>query len=381
MAWPPCNPIDCKLICHPFLSQPTSRLGVISILQTTQLLELNSNENSLGMSALARQAVIDALEIGFRYPDDQRAALITRIAKINGVTESHVSLGNGSSENIRTAVQMLQNQALTTGRRFQVVVPHPTFAYAELYAISIGVPVVKVLLTADHYDLDLQNLQKAADEFDGITLFYLCNPNNPTATITDTAKFKAWVASAPDDQYFLIDEAYSEYVTDPSFESGIEWIKQQLSNNLIVVRTFSKLCALAGMRVGYAIGDPQIITAIQAFMSMDNTNLSGAVAAIATLDDEAYLELSLRTTNRSRQMVEAAFDELGLRYLPSQANFIFHEIRGGVKTYIDRMREHGIVVGREFPPIEGFSRLTLGTPDEMAVFIEVLKSFREQGWV
>ena len=80
-------------------------------------------------------------------------------------------------------------------------------------------------------------------------------------------------------------------------------------------------------------------------------------------------------------MVEATLDELGLSYLPSQANFIFHEVNGEVKTYMDRMREYGIVVGREFPPIEGFSRLTLGTPDEMAVFIKVLKSFRQKGWV
>ncbi len=354
---------------------------MISILQTHQLLELNSNENSLGMSDAAKQAIVNTLDIGFRYPDDQRAALIHRIANINGVTEANVSLGNGSSENIRTVVQMLNNKALTTGRSFQVVVPHPTFAYAELYATLLGIPVVKVELTAESYDLDFQNLQKVANDFDGISLFYLCNPNNPTATITDTAKFKAWVASAPDNHYFLLDEAYSEYVTDPSFESGVEWVRVGLSDNLIVVRTFSKLCALAGMRVGYAIANLHMTSAIEAFVSIDNTNLSGAVAALATLDDKEYLDLSLRTTIQSRQMVEAVLDELGLRYLPSQANFIFHEIKGDVTTYIDRMREHGIVVGRAFPPIQGFNRLTLGTPEEMTVFIKALKSFREQGWV
>ena len=348
---------------------------------TNQLLELNSNENSLGMAVSARQAILHSLDIGFRYPDDQRAVLISRIAKINGVTESEVSLGNGSSENIRTVVQMLLNLSFKTGKRFQVIVPDPTFAYAELYASSLDVPVIKVSLTSGNYDFDFQGLQKAADDFDGISLFYLCNPNNPTATITSTAPFKDWVANAPANHYFLLDEAYSEYVNDPSFESGVEWVKQQLTANLIVVRTFSKLCALAGMRVGYAIANPPMIAAIEAFTSIDNTNLSGAVAVLATLDDEDFLARSLHNTDQSRQMVEATLDELGLRYLPSQANFIFHEVNGEVKTYIDRMREHGIVVGREFPPIEGFSRLTLGTPDEMTVFIEVLKSFREQGWV
>ncbi|WP_230655921.1 pyridoxal phosphate-dependent aminotransferase [Psychrobacter sp. I-STPA10] len=350
-------------------------------MQINQLLELNSNENSLGMADSARQAIINTLDIGFRYPDDQRAQLISKIASINSVAENQISLGDGSSENIRTVVQMLLNKALNTGKRFQVVVPHPTFAYAELYAVRLGVPVVKVPLMPENYDLDLQNLQKVADDFDGISLFYLCNPNNPTATIADTVALKNWVACSPENHYFLLDEAYAEYVTAPSFESGIEWVRQDLSNNLIVVRTFSKLCALAGMRLGYAIASPQTIASLEAFMSIDNTNLSGAVAALATLEDQEYLERSLRTTNQSRQMIEEVLDELELRYLPSQANFIFHEIKGEVATYIKKMRENNIVVGREFPPIEGFSRLTLGTADEMAVFIAVLKSFRRQGWI
>lgn len=348
---------------------------------TNNLLELNSNENSLGMSDTARQAVIDALNIGFRYPDDQRAALISKVAKINSVNESQISLGSGSSENIRTVVQMLQNQALRAGRGFQVIVPHPTFAYAEMYAVSIDVPVIKVALTPENYAFDLQAMQKAADDFDGISLFYLCNPNNPTATITATGELKVWIEQAPKHHYFLLDEAYSEYVTDPSFESGIAWIKEQRSDNIVVVRTFSKLCALAGMRVGYAVASPQMIAKLEAFISVDNTNLVGAVAALATLDDEAFLALSLRNTNQSRQMVEQVLDELGLRYLPSQASFIFHEIKGDVQTYIDRMREHGIAVGREFAPITGFNRLTLGTPAEMAVFIKTLRMFREKGWV
>ena len=350
-------------------------------MHTHNLLELNSNENSLGMAESAKQAIIDTLDIGFRYPDDQRAALISKIAEINGVAENQVSLGNGSSENIRAVLQMLQIKALKQGQSLQVIVPDPTFAYAELYAHSIGESVVKVPLTPHSHDLDFDALQSAADAFAGISLFYICNPNNPTATITATDKLKSWIKNAPAHHYFLIDQAYSEYITDPDFESGVEWVRQQLSDNIIVIRTFSKLCALAAMRMGYAIASPKTTAAVEGFMSIDNTNLSGAVAVLATLNDEAFLAHSLRTTNQSRQMIEEALDELGLRYLPSQANFIFHEVKGDVQTYIDRMREQGIVVGRAFPPIEGFNRLTLGTPDEMAVFIKALKRFRKKGWV
>ena len=345
-------------------------------------IELNANENSLGMSPAAKQAIIESLEVAFRYPDEPRAALISKIAQINGVSEEQVSLGNGSSENIRTVIQMLAARSLLAGQSLQVVVPDPTFAYGEMYATFARLPVVKVPLSPTGYELDLPALQKAADGFAGMTLFYLCNPNNPTGTIAAAAEFKAWVTGAPSHHYFILDEAYSEYVTDPSFESGIEWIKQGLTQNIVVVRTFSKLCALAGMRVGYAIAQPQMIAQIETFASLDNTNLSGAVAALATLNDSAYLDLSLRTTNESRQMVESVLQELGLRYLPSQTNFIFHEIKGDVQTYIDRMREHGILVGRVFAPItERFNRVTLGTPKEMAVFVEVLRSFRQKGWV
>ena len=350
-------------------------------MQNNKCLELNANENSLGMSASAKQAITDSLGAGFRYPDNPRAALISKIATIHGVAENQISLGNGSTENIRATLQMLQYKALKEGRQFQMVIPVPTFDCAEMYANSIGVPVVKIPLTAENYDYDFDELQKAADDFDGISLLYICNPNNPTGIITSTSRLKAWISKAPDNHYFLLDQAYLEYVSDPSFESGIEWVKQGLSDKLIVIHTFSKLCALAGMRVGYAISNPQAIETVEAFMSMDNTNLSGAVAAIATLNDAEFLALSLRNTNQSRQMIETVLDDLGLRYLPSQTNFIFHEIKGDLKTYIDRMRDHGIKVGREFPPVIGFNRLTLGTPDEMAAFIKVLKLFREKDWV
>lgn len=350
-------------------------------MKNNKFLELNANENSLGMSASAKQAIIESLGEGFRYPDNPRAALIRKIATIHGVAENQISLGNGSTENMRAVIQMLQHKALKEGKAFQMVIPVPTFDCAEMYANSIGVPVVKIPLTAENYDYDFDELQRAADDFDGISLLYICNPNNPTGIITSTEKLKNWVSNALDNHYFLLDQAYLEYVTDPSFESGIEWLKQGISDNLIVIHTFSKLCALAGMRVGYAISNPQAIETVEAFMSMDNTNLSGAVAAIATLNDAAFLALSLRNTNQSRQMIETVLDDLGLRYLPSQTNFIFHEIKGDLKTYIDRMRDNGIKVGREFPPVTGFNRLTLGTPDEMEVFIKVLKTFREKGWV
>ncbi|MGM8888477.1 aminotransferase class I/II-fold pyridoxal phosphate-dependent enzyme, partial [Psychrobacter sp. 1U2] len=149
-------------------------------MHNNKFLELNANENSLGMSDSAKQAVTESLSAGFRYPDNPRAALINKIATMHNVAENQVSLGNGSTENMRATIQMLQHKAFKEGKEFQMVIPVPTFDCAEMYADSIGALVVKIPLTAENYDLDLQNLQKAADEFDGISLLYLCNPNNPT---------------------------------------------------------------------------------------------------------------------------------------------------------------------------------------------------------
>ena len=348
---------------------------------SNKLLKLDFNENSLGMADSAKEAITNALAGGARYPDKHRAALLSKVAAINGVPEKQVLLGNGSIESIRAVVQMLHDKALKKSVGFQLIVPDPTFGCAELYALSLGIPVVEVPLTRDDYDLDFDNLKKAGAAFDGISLFYLCNPNNPTAIITAQDKLKSWLQQAPKNHYFLLDEAYFGYITEPNFESGVEWIKQGLSDNLIVVRTFSKLFGLAGLRVGYAIANPQLIAEIGSLMSTDNINMLGAVAAIATLEDEAFLVHSLQTTNQARQMMETALDELGLRYLPSQTNFIFYAVNGDVPTYIDRMREHGIAVGREFPSIPGFNRITLGTPEEMTVVIEALQLFREKGWV
>ena len=234
-------------------------------------------------------------------------------------------------------------------------------------------------LTGDMH-FDLPALQAAARDFDGHTVFYLCNPNNPTATITPAAQLDAWIKAAPAGQFFILDEAYAEFVSDPAFVSGIDWIKAGRSN-LAVTRTFSKLYALAGLRVGYAIADAETINACEAFMALDNTNLAGAVAALASLRDSDFQQRSRASIDRARQIVIATLDELGLRHVPSHANFIFHEVGGEVKTYQERMKAEHIIVGREFPPAVGWSRLTLGTPEEMTIFAAALRSFRTRGWV
>lgn len=340
---------------------------------------LNFNENALGMAAPARQAVIDSLGLAARYPDAQRADLITALAKKYAVEETQISIGNGSSENIQSIIQAFIYAAQKNKQPVQLVVPNPTFNYAELYAKAEGIPVVKVALTKDLL-FDIPALQQAAKSFDGISIFYLCNPNNPTATITPATTLAEWIGNAGDNQFFLIDEAYAEFVSNPEFSSAIELVKKGYKN-VAVTRTFSKIYALAGLRVGYAIAVPELIEQFSGFMSIDNTNLAGAVAALATLNDDTFLQRSLDSVNRSRSIVTQALDDLKLQYVPSNANFIFYNIQEDVKTFQQRMKSRHILVGRPFPPLTEWNRLTLGTPEEMTVFVKVLQEFHEKGWV
>ncbi len=340
---------------------------------------LNFNENSLGMSQKAKQAIIDALPNAFRYPDDARSALISELGNEFKLSDKHITLGNGSSETIQAAVQYVANKGQKEGKAVQLIVPDPTFNYAELYAEPLGVKIVKVPVD-NTLAFDLVTMQKKAQEFDGISMVYLCNPNNPTAMLTPTASLTNWVKSAKENVFFIIDEAYAEFVSTPEFTSAIALVEAGYKN-LIVTRTFSKIYALAGLRVGYGVAVPEVIADVDVFVSIDNTNTAGAVAALASLKDKAYVEYSRKSIDVSRQMVIDVLKELNIEYAPSHANFIFHKVKGDVKTYQNRMKDANIMVGREFPPALGWSRLTLGTPEEMSYFVSTLKAFRAKGWI
>ena len=215
---------------------------------------------------------------------------------------------------------------------------------------------------------------------DGFSIVYLCTPNNPTATITQASVLNPWLHQENSRTAFIVDEAYAEFVTDPAFRSAVENVKTG-SANVVVTRTFSKIYAMAGLRVGYGLADAKTAAMIRNFVSIDNLNVAGAVAALASLKDEAFFERSLQSTNLARKIVTDALDELGIRYLPSEANFIFHKIKGEHQLYKERMAQAHVFVGREFAPAVGYSRFTLGTPQEMRAFVRVLKSFRQKDWI
>ncbi|MDO4262756.1 MAG: histidinol-phosphate transaminase [Deinococcus sp.] len=326
---------------------------------------LHFNENNLGVSPLARQALEGGLSRVNRYPDAPQTELVAALAEHHGVRPQQVVLGAGSSQSIHITVEAVARRAQDAGQATQVVMPLPTFDAGQTAAAARRLPVRGVPLL-DNLEADLLGLRAACEEFAGQSIVYLCNPNNPTGTVVSSAELKAWVTGAPD-TFFLIDEAYVEFVDDPRFVAADAWVREGLAN-VAVVRTFSKLHGLAGLRVGYSLSTAEDARLFAAFVPEMPVGLPGLLAARASLADTEFQRHSLEQTLEARGIVVQTLERLGLRYVGPNGNFVFHELPasvGGNRGYRRRMSELHIAVGRDFPAYGGWNRLSLGTPDEM----------------
>jgi histidinol-phosphate aminotransferase len=340
--------------------------------QQAGAIRLSSNENPLGVPESARQAIIDAIAEGHRYP--RIAAFLARIAEANGVDTGTIVLGNGSAEILQMTVQALASR----GGGVRVVIADPTFEQVERYAEVMGAEVVKVPLRPDHTH-DLERMHDAASSARGPVLVFICNPNNPTGTLTSCDDVARWLRTAPADHWFLIDEAYFEFANDSAFRT---FVPDAIARpNTLVSRTFSKIYALAGVRLGYGVAHPDTMQAVLRFAAGTNLNHLALAAGIACLADHAFVRRSLDVNARGLAFASATLKELGVEYLPSHANFIMHRIRGDHARYAARMREEGINVGRQFPPMLDWNRVSIGLPDEMDAWARSIRKLRGEGLV
>lgn len=333
---------------------------------------LNSNENPLGISPAARDAVIEAVAIANRYPSEQQAELVAKLAGAHEVSEDQIVIGTGSAEVLQMVVQAY------AAPRAKLVMADPTYEAVTNYQRTEAYELVKVPLTST-YEHDLDRMRDAAESSGHPALVYLCNPNNPTATITPSAAIDAWIADAPEHVFFLSDEAYIEYVEDERMWSSLPWIREK--RNVVVVKTFSKIYGMAGLRLGYGIAHPGTAARLTDFASRNNANQIALAAGGASFRDEQLIRKSREVNRRSREMVEATLDELGLERMPTQANFLMHRIKGDLATYRSRMADAGFLVGRDFPPKLDWNRLSFGLPEDMGRFCETLRDFRKEGWI
>jgi histidinol-phosphate aminotransferase len=227
---------------------------------------------------------------------------------------------------------------------------------------------VKIDLTPD-YRHDLSKMLAATN---GAGLVYVCNPNNPTASITPRKEIGEFLSRVPRQTIVLVDEAYHHYVESNDYESVIPLVKD--NPNLIVARTFSKIYGMAGLRCGYCVARRENIGLMRAHQIFDSVNIMAIVAALAGLRDSDHVTKGRKLNSEVRKTVCGELDALGYRYIPSHANFMMIDLRREVRPVITAMRSRGVEVGRLFPALPTFMRVTIGTSAQMKAFLTAFRA-------
>jgi histidinol-phosphate aminotransferase len=326
------------------------------------MIQLNSNENPYGPSPAARAAMTGSQEVACRYPDGTVDELQRTLAKAHGVAPEQVLLGCGSGDILR----MADGAFLTPGKK--VVVAEPTFEAVLAYNRVMGAEPIKVPLDVS-FRHDLPRMAEACDAATG--LVYVCNPNNPTGTVVTGDELTAFLARVPSSVPVLLDEAYHHFVENPAYRSGFDLLAEH--PNLIVVRTFSKIYGLAGMRLGYAVARKDVIEAVGRHASFSNTNAAVLAAGLASLADADLVPQVKRRMNDTRRWLTGQLSVDGRRFIPSEANFVMIQTDRDVAPLIEAFKARKILVGRRFPSMPTWLRVSIGTPAEMKAFLAALR--------
>src|SRR5579864_6724461 len=326
-------------------------------------IHINFNENPYGPSPRAIEAITGSEGVAGRYPDGVYSRVTQAIADSHHVSAENVALGCGSTEILRAC----DDAFLISGKNF--VIAEPTFEAVTHYAQTCQAAAVKIPLTSD-FRHDLPKMAAACTESTG--LVYICNPNNPTATIVTRDELADFMGRVPSSTQVLIDEAYFHFVEDPRYTSVIDWTEKY--PNLVVARTFSKVYGMAGMRLGYAIAPKKTIAMLRSELTEQNGNAAVLLAVLASLADPEVVPVNKKRLNDTRKWVTGELAKDGHRVIPSEANFFMVDIGGDVAPVIEAFREKKIMVGRKFPSMDTWLRVSVGKPEEMQKF---LAAFRE----
>jgi len=317
-------------------------------------IKLASNENPSGPSPKARKAIRDGLARLHRYPDSAAYALKEGLAKRWKVDFSQVIVGNGSNEVIELMVRtfiMPGDEAIMADR---------TFSLYRLMVTAGHGRCIQVPLKGERHDLAAM-----ADRISENTrLIFICNPNNPTGTMVGGEEVERFLQRVPADALVVFDEAYGEYVTDPDFPDTLQALRE--GKNLIVLHTFSKIYGLAGLRIGYGIGPADVVNFLDRVRQPFNTSAVSQWAALAALSDEAHAAKSRRVNIAGKAYLYSVFQRMGIRFVPSQANFIYFEVPGSGRLLYDGLLREGVIVRH----IQGdHYRVTIGLPAENRRFV------------
>jgi histidinol-phosphate aminotransferase len=288
--------------------------------------------------------------------------LIDKLAKLNGVNHDQILLGDGSGEILKLCAE-----TFTGPQNGKLVAADPTFEAILNNASANGAEVVKIPLTST-FAHDLPKMLAAAKG----GLIYVCNPNNPTASITPKDELRDFLAKTPHETTILVDEAYFHYADNPDYESVIPLAREH--PNLIVSRTFSKIYGMAGLRCGYCVAQKETIERMRRNQMWDSVNCMALAAATASLDDPDQLTSGRRLNREAKTFTTSELDKMGYKQIPSQANFIMFDCKRPVVPLIQALKQNNVHVGRLFPALPNHMRLTIGKKSEMETF---LSAFRE----
>jgi len=333
----------------------------------TSVVRLSANENPYGPSPKALKAMNDAFDLSCRYPDEHNDLLIAALAKINGVNRDQILLGDGSGEILNLCAETFTGPTASNKKgRGTLVVADPTFEAIVNNASVNGAEVVKVPLTRS-FSHDLPKMAAAAKE----GLVYVCNPNNPTASITPKNELREFIAKTPRQTMILVDEAYYHYADSPDYESVIPLIKDY--PNLIVARTFSKIYGMAGLRCGYSVAQRETIERMRPHQMWDSVNIMALAAATVSLNDPDQVANGKRLNSEAKTFVTGELDKMGYKQIPSQANFIMINVKRPVVPLIQAMKQRNVQVGRLFPALPNHMRVTIGKKTEMETFLSAFR--------
>lgn len=331
-----------------------------------KVIKLASNENPLGPSPKAVEAILRKVEESNYYPEDDSYYLREGIAEFIKFPKEWIIVGAGGAE----LIKMIAIAFIDVGDKS--IIPNKSFLMYTLAVQEVAgrEGVIKVPLTSD-YRIDIEGIIGALNE--KVKIIWIANPNNPTGTIVKKSELDRLLEKMEDNQILVYDEAYNEYVDDPEYPFGFDYLRNG-EKRIIVLRTFSKIYGLAGLRVGYAVCVPEIINILFKVKTPFNVPRISQEAALSALHDEDHVKRSVEINRKGRDFLTKAFQEMGLKYLPSQANFITIIPEFDPMLLYEKLLEKGIIVRpvKAFEMPEGL-RITIGKEEENVYLAKALK--------
>jgi histidinol-phosphate aminotransferase len=332
----------------------------------TEVIKLASNENPFGCSEAAKQAIVNELANTSLYPDGAAVALTEALAGHLGVGKDQIIFGAGSDE----VILMIARAFLVPGD--ETIMADETFPQYKHNAEIEGAKIIEVPLKNGRHDLPAM-LAKVTDK---TKIVWICNPNNPTGTIVTKDELDDFLAKVPAHVLVVLDEAYCEYIEDPSYPNGLDYVKRH--PNVIALRTFSKIYGLASLRIGYGIGRPDIIRFVNQVREPFNTTRYAQAAAKAALEDTAFIEECKRRNAEGLAYLKAEFDRLGLGYFEPYGNFVMFDAGRPSQAVFEALLRKGIISRARWTHYPTHIRITVGSAEQNRKFIAALEQVLQE---